>query len=213
MSEGENQVWPGEWMPDRPGFDRYLEDTIVIDWQTPSVLERAREFGKATEGEENRVRAAFLFVRDEIAQSLDDGTDELPCSASQVLKAGTGLSYAKSHLLAALLRASGVPVGFGYQRVADSETLSGTALHGFVVVWFSSLERWIALDPRGDNESLHSDFGLGVYPEFAHEPQPEKGEVVFPVVLARPLKVVVDLLDRGESLSRVRRHLPVDLGP
>ena len=213
VSEQDSEVWPKEWMPDHPGFDRYLEDTIVIDWQTPSVLERARECGKGAEGEEDRIRAAFLFVRDEIGQSLDDGTDELPCTASQVLKAGTGLSYAKCHLLAALLRASGTPVGFGYQRIADPETLSGTALHGFVLVWFASLGRWIALDARGDNEALQSDFGLGELPDFAHQPQPELGEVVFPVLLARPLKVVVDLLDRGESLSRVRRHLPVDLGP
>ena len=205
-------VWPEEWMPDRDGFDRYLEDTIVIDWQTPAVLECARKFGREFEKAEDRIRAAFLFVRDEIAQSLDDGTEALPCSASQVLKAGTALSYGKSHLLAALLRAGGAPVGFGYQRIADEGTLAGFALHGFVVVWFSSLERWIALDARGNTSSLHSDFRLEEPPDFAHEPRPENGEVVFPVVLARPLKSVVDLLDRGESLSRVRRHLPTDLG-
>lgn len=213
MSDKADEVWPEEWMPDREGFDRYLEDTIVIDWQTPAVLERAREFGRVFEGAEDRVRAAFLFVRDEISQSLDDGTDALPCSASQVLKAGTGLSYGKSHLLAALLRAGGAPVGFGYQRITDPETLAGYALHGFVVVWFSSLGRWIALDARGNTSSLQSDFSLEGHPDLAHEPRPENNEVVFPVVLARPLKSVVDLLDRGESLGRVRRHLPVDLGP
>ena len=213
MSDEAGELWPEEWMPEREGFDRYLEDTIVIDWQTPAVLERAREFGRGFEEAEDRIRAAFLFVRDEISQSLDDGTDALPCSASQVLKAGTGLSYGKSHLLAALLRAGGAPVGFGYQRIADSGTLAGHALHGFVVVWFSSLGRWIALDARGNNASLKSDFGLGEVPDFAHEPQPENNEVVFPVVLARPLKSVVDLLDRGESLNQVRRHLPADLGP
>ena len=201
-----------EWKPDRAGFDRYLEDTIVVDWQTPSVLECAREFGRGAEHEQKRVEAAFLFVRDEIRQSLDGGPDELPCSASQVLKAQTGLSYAKSHLLAALLRAGGVPSGFGYERIVDSETSAGYALHGFVVCWFSSLERWVALDPRGNTATLHTDFRVEGPPSLAHEPDPENGEVVSSVFFARPLKRVVDLLDRGESLGRVRRHLPANIG-
>jgi len=29
-------------VPERPGLDRYLEDTIIVDWQTPAVLEKAR---------------------------------------------------------------------------------------------------------------------------------------------------------------------------
>ena len=74
-------------------------------WQTPRVLERARLLGAAGQEEESRVRAAYLFVRDRISQSLDVETDALPCTASQVLKEETGVSFAKSHLLAALLRA------------------------------------------------------------------------------------------------------------
>ena len=212
MSKPEDDSGFMEWKPDRAGFDRYLEDTIVVDWQTPSVLECAREFGRGAEHEQKRVEAAFLFVRDEIRQSLDGGTDELPCSASQVLKAQTGLSYAKSHLLAALLRAGGVPSGFGYERIVDSETSAGYALHGFVVCWFSSLERWVALDPRGNTATLHTDFRLEGPPSLAHEPDPENGEAVSSVFFARPLKRVVDLLDRGESLGRVRRHLPANFG-
>jgi len=200
-----------EWKPDRAGFDRYLEDTIVVDWQTPSVLECAREFGRGAEQEPKRVEAAFLFVRDEIRQSLDGETDELPCSASQVLKAREGLSYAKSHLLAALLRAGGVPSGFGYQRIVDLETSAGYALHGFVVCWLSSLERWVALDPRGNTATVHTEFRVEGPPSLAYEPDPQSGEAVSWVFFARPLKGVVDLLDRGEGLGRVRRHLPANI--
>ena len=202
-----------EWRPEWPGFDRYLEDTIVVDWQTPSVFECARGLGSEGAEESERVRAAFVFVRDRISQSLDVETDALPCSASQVLTAGTGLSYAKSHLLAALLRARGVPAGFAYQRISDPGATTGLALHGIVVAWLSSLEWWVPLDPRGNTELLRSEFRMDPPPSLAHPPDRGRGQVLFALIYARPLKRVVDLLDRGDGLSRVRRHLPADIGP
>lgn len=201
------------WQPEREGFDRYLEDTTVVDWQTPRVLERARLLGAAGDAEEGRVRAAYLFVRDQISQSLDVETDALPCTASQVLKEETGVSFAKSHLLAALLRARGTPAGFAYQRISDSATRSGQALHAFVVAWLSLREQWVALDPRGNCRALQSEFRVDPPPSLAHEPDPERGELVFPVIFARPLPRVVDLLDRVDSLSRARRHFPDNIVP
>jgi len=41
--------------------------------------------------------------------------DVVTCSASEVLREGTGICFAKSHLLAALLRAVGIPAGLCYQ--------------------------------------------------------------------------------------------------
>ncbi|MFP6640486.1 MAG: transglutaminase-like domain-containing protein, partial [Myxococcota bacterium] len=155
----------------------------------------------------------FVFVRDEISQSLDVETEALPCSASQVLKAKTGLSYAKSHLLAALLRSRGVPAGFAYQRIFDPGTTTGLALHGIVVAWFSSLQSWVPLDPRGNSGRLRSEFRTHPPPSLAHEPDPDSGAVLYPVIYARPLRRVVDLLDRADALSRIRRHLPADMGP
>ena len=169
-----------KWSPDRPGFDRYFEDTIVVDWQTPSVLECARGLGPADGEECERAEAAFVFVRDQISQSLDVPNDALPCSASQVLRAKAGLSYAKSHLLAALLRSRGVPAGFAYQRISDPGTTTGWALHGIVVAWLSSVQSWIPLDPRGNTDGLRSEFRIQSPPSLVHEPHPDRGEVLFP---------------------------------
>ena len=200
-----------EWEPDHPGFDRYLEDTIIVDWQTPAVMDCARTLVEGVPGGSEQIEAVFTFVRDEISQSLDVETDALPCNASEVLQAGTGLSYAKSHLLAALLRARGVPAGFGYQRIRDDKTASGYALHGFVVSWFSEILRWVALDPRGNTPLLRSEFCTDWPPNLAHWPDVEEGSMVFSSVFSRPLKRVVELLDRGEKLGRVRRHLPAEI--
>ena len=52
-------------------------------------------------------RACFEFVRDQIKHSRDYEMDPTTWKASDVLLHGTGYCYAKSHLLAAMLRANG----------------------------------------------------------------------------------------------------------
>lgn len=44
------------------------------------------------------------YVRDKVSHSADINEDILTCAASEVLKAGHGICFAKAHLLAALLR-------------------------------------------------------------------------------------------------------------
>ena len=194
-------------VPERPGLDRYLEDTIIVDWQTPAVLEKARALVGDVADELDRVKAMFGFVRDEISDSLDVETDAVPCSASQVLREGTGLSYAKCHLLVALLRSRGIPAGFGYQRLRSDRPAGGFALHGFAAAWLAGREAWVVLDPRGDTDEIHTAVDVE-QPSFAYRPDPEAGELSWPTIFARPARRVVDLLDYADSLARIRDHLP-----
>ena len=94
-------------LAERSGLDRYLEDTGVVDWQTPVVYDKARKLLGPGASTEDRIRAAYEFVRDDIQDCLAEGhaSPAVPCTASQVLREGAGLSYARCHLLAALLRA------------------------------------------------------------------------------------------------------------
>lgn len=55
------------------------------------------------------------------------GSDEVTCRASEVLKEGHGLCFAKSNLLAVLLRFMDIPVGFCYQTLVHED---GFVLHG-----------------------------------------------------------------------------------
>ena len=96
---------------------QYLQSTPIVDWQTPAVLECALNLGRTSVDTLDTARACFEFVRDGISHSGDDRAAVTTCRASEVLAHGTGWCFAKSHLLAALLRANGIPTGLCYQRL------------------------------------------------------------------------------------------------
>src|SRR5437899_2342693 len=87
----------------------YLESTTVIDWTDPDVYTLALKLAADATDPTSVARRCFEWVRDEIMHSGDYRLDPVTCSASEVLWHRTGFCYAKSHLLAALLRANGIP--------------------------------------------------------------------------------------------------------
>ena len=195
---------------ERPELDRYLEDTIVIDWQTPPIAERAREQSAAAGADDcERARLLYEWVRDRIAHTADAGRGEVPCSASQVLRAGTGIGFSKSHLLAALLRAVGVPTGFCYQVLRPAGRGQPSILYGFNAVRLQ--RRWLPLDARGNRPGIEASFELETA-SLAVMPDAEKGEFVYPTIFARPARVVVDVLERTDTLDELARRMPADLG-
>jgi transglutaminase-like putative cysteine protease len=196
--------------PETTRWQGYVEDTITIDWQTPPVMEKARALAADSKDDVAKARSVYRFVRDEIVHTADAGRDELPCRASQVLEAGTGIGFSKSHLLAALMRAVGVPAGFCYQVLRGDAEDHGTLLYGFNAVYLQSLERWIALDARGNRPGLEAEFALDA-PKLAITADPLRGEWIYPLIWTRPAAVVVDLLSRNKSLARIAEHIPEEL--
>ncbi len=194
---------------ERPELDRYLEDPIVTDWQTPPIAERAHELSAAAGDDVERTRMLYEWVRDRIAHTGDAGLDEVPCSASQVLRAGTGIGFSKSHLLAAMLRAVGIATGFCYQVLRPAGRGEPSILYGFNAVRLQ--RRWLPLDARGNRPGIEANFELET-PSLAVMPDPEKGEFVYPTIFARPARVVVDLLERTDTLEQLARRMPADLG-
>ena len=93
------------FVAERPDLDRYLEDTEIIDWQTPAVSQRARALASRRPDSVRTAQACFEWVRDNVKHSGDHKAPVTTCNASDVLREGTGWCFAKSHLLAALLRA------------------------------------------------------------------------------------------------------------
>jgi transglutaminase-like putative cysteine protease len=196
--------------PESKAWNGYLEDTIVIDWQTPAIVARARALAAAGPADEAKARACYEFVRDEIAHTGDAGGDALPCRASEVLAAGTGIGFAKSHLLAALLRSLGIPAGFCYQVIRREPDSPERVLYGFNGVYLASHGRWIQLDARGNRLGLDAQFSIEP-PRLARAADPALGEFVYPWIFTRPAQVVVDLLSRNKSLARVADHFPDEL--
>lgn len=115
----------------------------------------------AVSGELEFIKAAYEFVRDNISHSADIGEDTITCAASEVLKARHGICFAKSHLLAALLRAKSVPAGFCYQKlILDDEAAPVLIYHGLNGAYIKEHKKWIRLDARGNKVGVDAQFSL-----------------------------------------------------
>lgn len=97
---------------------QYLAPSKYIDFDHQLVSEKAAALANGAATEMAIAKRCFEFVRDEIKHSWDFKQDPVTCRASDVLLHGTGYCYAKSHLLAALLRACQIPAGLCYQRLS-----------------------------------------------------------------------------------------------
>ncbi len=188
-----------------PDVCAYLAAGDVVDWDHHSVRKLARELVRPEECDLERIRLLFEWVRDRISHSVDAGREEVTCTASEVLALGTGLCYAKAHLLAALLRAAGLPAGFCYQGFVDPpHTLPGhRTLHGLVGVLLPGRNHWLRLDPRGNTPSLNVQFtppeDALAYPEL---------EFIDNRIYAQPLPCVVEALRLHQRMDTLLADLP-----
>jgi len=186
-------------------LDEFLTSTDVIDWQQPEVLARARALRGDLTGVEDIARRCFEWVRDAITHSVDAGATVVTCAASEVLREGTGYCYAKSHLLAALLRANGIPAGLCYQRLSLDAAGSRFCLHGFNAVLLPGAG-WYRVDARGNRAGIDAQF----------RPPAERlafavqvpGEATLPDIFSAPLPVVVDALRAHTDAKELADNLP-----
>ena len=89
-----------------PNFSNYLKETRILDYSSKSVQSLIENRGWKDLKEEERAKAVYNFVKDEIlfGYNVDDNI-----RASRVLKDGYGQCNTKGTLLMALLRALGIP--------------------------------------------------------------------------------------------------------
>jgi hypothetical protein len=189
----------------------FLESTEIIDWRDPDVFARARTLRKGSTSPVETARRSFEWVRDEIKHSADYCLAPVTCSASEVLRHGSGYCYAKSHLLAALLRANGLPAGFCYQRLSLDGRGAPYCLHGLNAVWLPDVG-WYRIDPRGNRGDINAQFAPPVE-QLAFSPT-ATGEGDLPEIWADPLPVVVSALRGHATTDTLSRNLPdVELLP
>lgn len=183
----------------------YLAPTETIDFDAPNVRAKARELAASIADEQALVARYFTFVRDAIKHSWDHRLNPVTCRASDVLRHGTGYCYAKSHLLAALLRASGIPAGLCYQRLAVGDAGPPYCLHGLNAVYLRDLG-WYRLDARGNKPGIATRFSP------PHEalayPASGPGEQDCPHIFAEPLPVVTAALTQYADIHLIDANLP-----
>lgn len=183
----------------------YLASSRYIDWHHPAVAQKAAELAAGASSEEDLVKRCFEFVRDAIQHSGDYRRSPVTCAASDVLLHGTGYCYAKSHLLAALLRANGIPAGLCYQRLTVGTDGPPFCLHGLNAVFLKE-HGWYRIDARGNKPGVDAAFCPPK--EQLAFPVPRKEERDLPEIWTDPLPVVVDALTRYETVQQVLENLP-----
>ncbi|MEV0562918.1 transglutaminase family protein [Dactylosporangium sp. NPDC050588] len=161
-------------------LDPYLAAGEVVQADHPAVRAAAAAL-RGGRDDTGFARVAFEFVRDEVRHSVDARDPRVTVTAAEVLEQRVGLCYAKSHLLAALLRAEGVPAGLCYQRLATGD--GGFVLHGLVAVRLDG--RWHRQDPRGNKPGVDAQFSLAG-PRLAFTVDPAAGECDYEPVFATP---------------------------
>jgi len=185
----------------------YLEANEVIQSDDPEIVQLAKGLRVDAPDDVAFTKAAYEWVRDQVTHSVDAQDPRVTVTATEVLAARTGLCYAKSHLLAALLRAEGIPTGLCYQRLADGT--GSHVLHGLVAVYIDG--RWHRLDPRGNNANVDAQFTLHGE-RVAYVADPAAGEVDYPDVLIQPAPtVLVALRSSDDVLELCRTGLPASI--
>ncbi len=66
-------------------LEDYLAESEEVDFNHLSIKEKAAELFSASSNEEEFIRRAYTFVRDEIAHSWDIQSTRITCKASEVL--------------------------------------------------------------------------------------------------------------------------------
>ncbi len=186
-------------------YAEFLADSEMIDHSHPQVQTLALLLAAEASGEQDIALRCFTWVRDNIKHSWDYKLNPVTCKASDVLQHGTGYCYAKSHLLAALLRANGIPAGLCYQRLSIDDKGAPFSLHGLNAVYLQDYG-WYRVDARGNKPGVDARFE----PPTEHLAFPVRlaGEFDLPEIWPEPLPVVVDVLTRSQSVEEVFHNLP-----
>lgn len=186
-------------------IEEYLKSTKVIDWQHPDILSKADELAAGKENLTAVAQSCFEWVRDKIKHIDDYNIQTVACSATEVLRSGSGICYAKSHLLAALLRANSIPAGFCYQRLSLDDDGLSFCLHGLNAVYLPEYG-WYRIDPRGNKEGVNAQF-TPPQEQLAFTVQIE-GEANLPEIWPEPLGIIIEALRRYKIKDQLWNNLP-----
>jgi len=186
-------------------MQKYLESSYYINWDDPEVFEQAKQLASNLEEKNEIIKACFEFVRDHIKHSWDYQLNPVTCKASDVLKQGTGYCYAKSHLLAALLRANQIPAGLCYQRLTIENNMQPFCLHGLNAVFLEDYG-WYRIDARGNKAGVEAEFCPPI--EKLAFSIVSDGEADLSEIWAEPLAIVVKELESWNTYLEVANNLP-----
>lgn len=183
----------------------YLIETQSIDYNDENIQKKVGHLKELSSDDIDYIERCFMFVRDEIPHSWDINASVVSKKASEVLANKTGVCWTKSCLLAALLRANGIPSGISYQLLtrADNDTSDGYIIHAFNTVYIEQLDKWIRLDARGNKENVNAQFSLDEE-HLAYETRSELGEIDYHNNQTDLDERLVNVLSKCNVVSEIR---------
>lgn len=187
----------------------YLQETDEVNYSHPLIQQTIATLFSDNQSDIENIQLAYSFVRDHISHSWDIQSTIVTQTASQVLQNETGICYAKSNLLAALLRGAGIPTGFCYQRLMLFDTPEkGYCIHALNAVYIPSLSKWIRLDARGNKNGIQAEFCIDDE-KLAFTPNPQLDEIDYPTVYIHPNKKTMQVLkEASDAIEMYQHHLP-----
>lgn len=193
------------WTAALPQPGDCLAATDVLDFESPLVRDLAESVPEGTPVEV--AGAIFEKVRDSIRYNFaPDLETRADWRASATVERGHGFCQQKAIVLAAVLRARGIPAALGFQDLYDekvkppySDLLGGNVLpwHGMVLAHLDG--RWLVLDASLDRALCERrDYRLAEFDAGEGAPLPEtdrEGHVHFRV--ERDIEAAADLPDEA----------------
>lgn len=199
-------------IPSTDTMEEYIKEDNVIDFNNEIIAQLADSLSLKADSEIKYIKEAYEFVRDNISHSADIHEDTITCTASEVLKAGHGICFAKSHLLAALLRCKSIPTGFCYQKmILDDKTAPVLVYHGLNGVYVKEYKKWIRLDARGNKEAVNAQFSIDDE-QLAFPVRTEIGEEDGFKVYPNPDVKILEKLINNKTRTELWDDLPTELG-
>jgi transglutaminase-like putative cysteine protease len=195
-------------LPERQDLDDYLRCDDIIDHDDTLIEETAEQITEGLRDNISRAQAIYEFVRDHIFHSFQINATSITIKASEVLEKGHGICYAQAHLLAALMRAAGIPCGLCYQVRKDKDDPDGRlVVHGYNAVYIEEIHKWVRLDaskgideysPPFDFEKEASDLEVNT----------NAGEFDDPVIYINPSRIIVKSLKKYETIEDLKKNMP-----
>lgn len=189
-------------------ISNYLSKDDVIDFDNKLIMELSDKLFNKAYDEIDYIKLAYEYVRDNISHSADINNDIITCSASEVLKAGHGICFAKSHLLAALLRYRSIPAGFCYQKlILDDDFAPVLIYHGLNGIFLKKFNKWIRLDARGNKSGVNAQFSTE-FEQLAFPIRTELGEKDIFTIYPNPDEYVLEKLKIHKTRTKLWNDLP-----
>lgn len=201
-------------IPQCDDLKSYLKSSDIIDFGyliSREITDLCYEITTYSKDELDYIKNAYEYVRDKISHSADIIGKEVTCKASEVLRAKEGICFAKSHLLAAILRCNLIPTGFCYQKlILDNKYTPYLILHGLNAVYIEKYNKWIRLDARGNKKGINAQFSIN-NEKLAFAVDTDRGEEDIPIIFSNPDKNVISALTNNRSFEMLWSNLPTKL--